>query len=593
MFTRSRVGLGIRPSIGMALCTTALLTGTACAPSPSTDNGPEAQANGGRPNILMVLLDDLGYSDLGTYGGPVSTPTIDGLADEGAQFTNFHTNPVCAPTRASLMTGQDPHRVGLGSMEGLIAPGITPDTPGYKGSLEGTYTGIAELLSRTGYSTYQSGKWHLGLGPQQTPQVLGFDQNFTLYQGGGSHYSDALRTVPGRQEPVDTLSYERNGEPVPELPADFYSTDAYTDEMLDMIESGEDDDRPFFGYLAYTAPHDPLHVPDTELIEKYLNANSGDQDFTELRADRISEMASRGLIDANVDTRWPAQTPDWNTLTGEQKRDLAYRSAVYAAMIEHVDTQLGRIVDHLKNTGQFDNTVVVVASDNGAAGLSPDLYTQQPGAREWLEEHYPLIGNTDSYGAPGSFPVLSLANAQVSSGPFFHTKSTVFEGGTRSPLIVRTPNAGDRNGPRIVDTLAHISDLYPTFADYAGAALVDAEVLAGDSAKPLLDGSADDIGDNLLGLEMFGERAFRDGNSKLVFASPGNGGTGQYALYDLAVDPGETTDLATGNPEEVRRLSELWNRYALENNVIPSDFAAVNAAGDKAAQVIYTMDWAN
>ena len=541
----------------------------------------------------MVLLDDLGYSDLGVYGGPVSTPNIDDLANEGAQFTNFHTSPVCAPTRASLMTGQDPHRVGLGSMEGLIAPGITPDTPGYKGSLEGTYTGIAELLSRNGYSTYQAGKWHLGMGPQQTPQALGFDQNFTLYQGGGSHYSDALRTVPGRQEPIDTLNYERNGQPVFDLPADFYSTDAYTDEMLEMIQSGENDDRPFFGYLAYTAPHDPLHVPDTELIEKYLSAYSGNQDFTRVRADRINEMATRGLIDANVDIRWPAQTPDWNQLTYEQKRDLAYRSAVYAAMIEHVDTQFGRIVDHLKNTGEYDNTVVVVASDNGAAGLSPDLYTQSPGARQWLDDHYPLIGSIDSYGAPGSFPVLSLANAQVSSGPFFHTKATVFEGGTRAPLIVRTPNAGDQDGPRIIDTLAHIGDLYPTFADYADASLIDVEALIGDSAKPLLDGTSNNIGDSLLGLDMFGERTFRDGDSKLVFASPGNGGTGRYALYDLSADPGETTDLAADNPEEVRRLAEFWDRYAMENNVIPSDFAAVNAAGDKSAEVNYTMDWAN
>ncbi|WP_338889195.1 sulfatase-like hydrolase/transferase [Rhodococcus sovatensis] len=565
---------------------------TGCSGSLSSQ-GP-AEVDSATPNILMVLLDDLGYSDIGAYGGSISTPTIDSLAGEGMQFTNYHANPVCAPTRATLMTGQDPHRVGLGSMDGLIAPGVASGSPGYKGSLEGTYIGIAELLSAADYNTYQVGKWHLGMGHGQTPQDLGFDQNFTMYQGGGSHYADALRLVPGRQEPIDTLNYERNSEPVTELPADFYSTDAYTDEMLQLIRNGSSSDKPYFGYLAYTAPHDPLHEPDAALIQKYLDIFIDNNNLETLRAERIENMVDLGLIVADVATRWPAQTPDWDTLTAPQKRDLAYRLAVYAAMVEHVDTQLGRIIDELKTTGEYDNTLIVVASDNGAAGLSEDVYTQSPGAREWLDEHYPLVDDLDSYGKPGSMPTLSLANAQVSSGPFFHTKSTVFEGGTRSPLIVKTPDRGqDGDRPRIVDTLVSVGDLYPTFADYAGAAIVDEHVLVGDSAKPLLDGTSDAIGDELLGLDMFGERAFRDGNSKLVFAAPGNGGTGTYALYDLVVDPGETTDLAASNPQEVQRLAALWDQYALENNVIPSSFVDVNASGDSSAPVYFKTDWAN
>ncbi len=541
----------------------------------------------------MILADDLGYTDLGVYGSKISTPTIDALATEGAQFTNFHTNPLCAPTRAALMTGQDPHRVGLGSMEGLIAPGVTTEVPGYKGSLEGEYTGIAQILADVDYATYQVGKWHLGMGPGQTPQALGFEQNFTMYQGGASHYSDALRLTPGRQEPVDTAAYERNGQPVSELSDSFYSTDAYTDELLNMIDSGNDD-RPFFGYLAYTAPHDPLHVPDTGLVEKYLDTYLDANDFTQLRADRISDMADLGLIEPDVATRWPSQTPEWNALSPEQHRDLAYRLAVYSAMIEHMDSQIGRVVDRLKDSGEYDNTLIVVASDNGASGLSPDIYTQSPGAREWLDKNYPLIGDVASYGKPGSFPVLSLPNAQVSSGPYFHSKGTVFEGGTRAPMIVKTPGAaGEQDGPRIVDTLAYIGDLYPTFADYAGAALVEPEVLIGSSAKQLLDGSSDDIGDEMLGLELFGERAFRDGNSKLVFAAPGNNGTGGYALYNLADDPGETVDLSSSEPDEVERLSELWDKYAADNNVIPADFAAVNAAEEWAAEVSYSMDWSD
>lgn len=568
-----------------------MLAATVGCSASTAENEASEPTQSAPPNILMVLMDDLGYSDIGAYGSEISTPVIDALAGQGAQFTDFHANPLCAPTRAALMTGQDPHRVGLGSMEGAIAPGIPLTTPGYKGSLEGDYTSIAQILSDADYDTYQVGKWHLGTAPDQTPQALGFDQNYTMYEGGASHYADALRLAPGQQPPADQVTYERNGQRIEQLPSDFYSTDAYTDEMLTMIDS--DQDGPFFGYLAYTAPHDPLHEPDTELIKKYFDLYSGTS-AEHLRADRIDAMADLGLVDRNVAIRWPAQTPDPDTLTPEQQRDLTYRLAVYSAMIEHADTQLGRIVDHLKNTGDYDNTLIVVASDNGASGLSPDIYTRAPGARQWLTDHYPLIGDVDSYGEPGSFPVFSLSNAQASSGPYFHTKSTVYEGGTRVPLIVKTPGSpDDQDRPRIVDTFAHISDLYPTFADYASATLVDPDVLSGDSAKPLLDGTTDTIGDDTFGWDMFGERAFRDGDLKLVFATPGNGGTGKYALYDLAADPGETTDLSDEQPEQVQRLSDEWDRYAAENNVIPVDFAAVNAAGDTLAPIFYAMDWAD
>lgn len=593
MFRKMRDRQGMKPSIGMALCTSALLTATiGCSgpASPTNETSPTPRSD--PPNILMVLMDDLGYSDIGAYGSEISTPVIDALARQGTQFTDFHAYSVCAPSRAALMTGQDPHRVGLGSMEGAIAPGIPLNTPGYKGSLEGRYTSIAQILSDAGYNTYQAGKWHLGTGPNQTPQALGFDQNYTMYQGGASHYADALRLVAGQQPPADQVTYEHNGQRIDQLPEDFYSTNAYTDEMLTMIDNGQDEDRPFFGYLAYTAPHDPLHVPDTELIQKYFELYSG-KSVEQLRANRIDAMADNGLINRDVATRWPVQTPEATTLTSEQQRDLTYRMAVYSAMIEHVDTQLGRIVEHLKATGDFDDTLIVVASDNGASGLSSEMYARAPGARQWLTEHYPLIGDIDAYGKAGSFPVPSLSNAQVSSGPYFHTKNTLYEGGIRVPLIVKTPNAAnDQDSPRIVDTFAHISDLYPTFADYAGASLHEPNELSGNSAKPLLDGTTNTIGDDQFGWELFGERAFRDGDLKLVFATPGNSGTGQYALYDLSKDPGETTDLASEQPDQVRRLSDLWDQYAADNNVIPVEFAAVNAASEALAPVIYAMDWA-
>ncbi|MDZ7914885.1 MAG: sulfatase-like hydrolase/transferase [Rhodococcus sp. (in: high G+C Gram-positive bacteria)] len=591
MFNTHSGGRVSQPVAGLSLCASAVLTATVGCSGVTTP--PDASSTTSAPNILMVLLDDLGYADLGAYGGPVDTEAIDSLAASGAQFTDFHAYPVCAPTRAALMTGQDPHRVGLGSMEALIAPGVSKSTPGYKGSLEGEFTSIAQVLSDTGYDTYQAGKWHLGQGENQTPRDLGFDRNFTMYQGGASYYSDAHGLSPNQVEPVDQVTYERDGERVETLPDDFYATEAYTDDMIGMIDSGLEDDRPFFGYLAYTAPHDPLHVPDPGLIDKYLDMYLDNNNYNELRASTIRSMADKGLIGADVDTRWPSQVPDWNSLSGENKLDLAYRLAVYSAMIEYADTQIGRVLDHVKQRGVFDNTLVVVASDNGASGISPEVYTLAPGPENWMTDSYPSTGDIEAYGEPGSFPTLALSNAQISSGPYFHTKASVFEGGHRVPLIVKTPTKdGEAPQPRVVDTLTHISDLYPTFADYAGAQLVQSDRLFGDSAKPLLDGSSVNIGDDVFGLELFGERAIRDGNSKLVFAAPASGGTGSYALYDLEADPGETNDLADDNPAEVQRLARLWDEYAAQNNVIAADFQAVNAAMDRVTALEYSMDWA-
>ncbi len=551
-------------SLRAALCATAVLTVTAvgCTSlAPTADQANTSAQTSEKPNILMILLDDLGYTDLGPYGGDAATPNIDALAQEGLQFTNFHSYSVCAPTRAALMTGQDPHRVGLGSMEGFTAPGVPTTTPGYQGSLDGNYTGIAEILSAADYSTYQVGKWHLGESPEQTPAALGFDQNFTLYDGAASHYDDKLRHAPRGVEPNDTVLYERNGQPVEVLPDDFYSTHAYTDEMLSMIEKGRNSDQPFFGYLAYSAVHDPLHIPDTDLINHYLDIYLGNNDFNDLRKERIDRLVAKGLIAPDTSTRWPAQTPQWGALNPEQQRDLAYRMAVYAAMIDDVDKQIGRIVGYLKETHEYDNTLLVVTSDNGAASASREVYAAKPGAAEWQNEHYPLVGKVESYGQPGSYPTLGLPNAQVSSGPYFHTKTTVFEGGSRVPAIVKTPS-GNVNSPRVVDTFTHIVDLYPTFAEYGRADVEEAYPLFGSSAKPLFDGTSDRVGDDEFGLELFGHRAYRDGNWKLVYAPTPAGGTGTYALYNIDTDPGETTDLIDIHPEIAGQLAEKWDQYA-------------------------------
>lgn len=570
------------PSACLSLCTSAVLAAAAvgCAPQPDDV----------APNILMVLVDDLGYTDFGAYGGNAATPTVDALAQDGVQFSNHHAYPVCAPSRAALLTGQDPHQVGLGSMEGLAPPGVPTTTPGYRGSLEGSFTGIAKVLSDAGYSTYQVGKWHLGDGPGQTPRELGFQHNFTLYDGAASHYEDKLRLAPSPTPPRDTAHYERNGQLIETLPDGFYSTDAYTDELMGFIDQEVDQGKPFFGYLGYTAVHDPLHVPDTELINRYLEQYLDANNFNDLRAQRIAALADRGLIAADVATRWPSQTPDWDTLSPGQRRDLAHRFAVYDAMIEDTDKHLGRLVNHLKQIGEYDNTLIVVTSDNGAAGATRRVYAAMSGGDQWQREHYPLIGDVEAYGRPGSFPSLGLANAQVSSGPYFHTKATVFEGGTRVPLIIKPPGGG--SDPRRVDTLTQLTDMYPTFAEFAGVTLPQNGALAGDSLKPLLDGVSDQVGDDELGMELFGLRAYRDGDWKIVYAPTAMGGTGRFALYNLRDDPGETVDLAAAHPETTRELAQKWDVYAARNGVIPVPFETVEAASG-ISTLMFAADWAD
>lgn len=591
MHTSSRKRSVSARKTGVALGTSLLLTAalSACVNIPSEASSDEAPD---QPNILMILLDDLGYTDLGVYGSEIETPNLDGLAQESTQFTDFHAYPLCAPSRAALMTGQDPHQVGLGSMENLTPPGVPQTTPGYKGSLEGDFTGIAELLGDVGYDTYQVGKWHLGEDEGQTPQATGFHENFTLYDAGASYFSDGYRLSQRTHEPENTVIYERNGTAIESLPEDFFATRSYTDEMIEMVDQSVATENPFFGYLAYTAPHDPLHVENEALIDKYLDVYLDDYNFEELRDERVQRMLELELIDEMPATRWMEQTPDWDSITDEQKKDLAYRMAVYAAVNHEADEQIGRLLDHLQDAGVYDDTLIVVASDNGAAANTHELYVR-PGTEGWHEEFYPRVGDVDSYGLEGSFVSMGLPNAQASSGPYFHAKNTLFEGGTRVPAFIKNPSVTGDNEHRVVDTFAHITDLYPTFVDYAGADSNSSENLLGDSAKPLLEGEADTVGDGEFGWEHFGHRSYRSGEWKLIFAPEAMGGTGEYALYNLANDPGETEDVIEDHPETAKELEQKWDQYAQDNGVEVVDFEEVNAAAPEAAAISLSIDWAS
>src|SRR5690606_17410264 len=420
-----------------------------------------------------------------------------------------------------------------------------------KGSLDGDYVGLPELLKKAGYENFQVGKWHLGHEPQQSPKALGFDHYFTLLDGAASHYHDQ-HGVGLAVSPSGTASYIENGEQVSTLPTNFYSTQFYTQWLIDALDARANNEKPFFAYLAYTAVHDPLHAPE-DLILKYIHLFS--DGFEKIKDERIRGLVKQGLIaDSALVTRWLTGTPSWSELTKSQQVDMAKRMAVHAAMLEYLDKEVGRLIDKLKETGEYDNTLIVVMSDNGAATVPRTFYARNMTELIWQDKAYPLQSLAD-YGKQGSFATLGTYNAQAISGPYFGFKTNLHEGGVRVPMIVKAPGA---NANLVNDQFVHISDLYPTFADYAGINTNDQRGLLGCSLKPVLHGETGQGCHKEFAMGYMGWRAYWSGSWKLVFVSESFGGTGRYALYNLADDPGEVEDLSEQYPDKVKELSEKW-----------------------------------
>lgn len=539
-----------------------------------------------QPNILMILVDDLGYTDIGSYGGNIDTPNIDSLGFDGVRFSNAHVYPSCAPTRAAFMTGKNPHKVGFGSQNNMAPPGVSLSAPGYSGSLEGDFTGLAEILRSAGYNTFISGKWHLGFEDHQSPKALGFDKHYTLLDGAASHYSD-MSAISLFVSPSGQATYTHNGKKIDSLPDDFYSTRNYTEELIKMIRLHEDGDKPFFAYLSYTAVHDPLHAPE-DLIMKYMDEfHDG---FEKLRDERIRNAVKHGLIlDSSITTRWITDTPSWNELTELQRKDMAMRMATYAAMLDFLDAEVGRLIDYLKEIGVYENTLIVFTSDNGAAPVPRTFYARGEQDRKWQSETY-FKQKIEDYGKPHSFPTMGMPNAQASSGPFFAFKTNLHEGGTRVPMIIKAPG---KDHSEISDTYINIADLYNTFADYAGVDITGQSHLLGTSFKPYLTNDNHNIDEREWGMEYMGWRAYRAGDWKLVFVSKPFGGTGKWALYDLSSDLGETVDLSREYPAKVSELSEKWHTFANKNGIIVVPMELVNSVSTSVSEMLLSIDWAD
>lgn len=516
-----------------------------------------------KPNVLLVVVDDMGFSDLGAFGGEISTPNLDRLALSGVRLTDFHTAATCSPTRSMLMTGVDHHLVGLGTMAETLRPGA-PVRPGYEGYLNDRARTLAEIFKLAGYRTMMAGKWHLGKGAGQTPGARGFDRSYTLLDGAGNHFGAAKS---GTADSKMGEHYLEDGKK-PAYPRGIYTADFFTDRILDYVGEAESRNQPFFAYLAFTEPHWPLQAP-LELIAKYRGRyDSGPAAVRDARLKRLVEL---GLIDPAHRPHEMLATRDWSAMPPAERLKAARAMEIYAAMVERVDYNVGRVVARLQASGQLKNTIIVFLSDNGPDGSSAEavlrLLMGQAAASS-------APNDLDNMGTAKSFVAYGQDWAQVGSSPFNRVKGYTTEGGIRVAAFVSGPGV---KGHRIVRTFLHVTDVLPTLLEMTGTPLPnDRSKLApsGKSFASVLGGTTAEIHqDSFVGWELFFGRAIRQNDWKAVRLLPSSplmplGGSDQWMLYDLSKDSGETMDLSAANPEKLKALTDAWDAYAARNGVL-------------------------
>lgn len=594
---------------------------------------PTEAAGPDRPNIVVFMADDMGYTDVGAFGGEIPTPNIDSLATNGMMMTNFHTMPSCSPTRAAFLTGVDDHLNGFGTMGSRIAPAQAGQL-GYEAKLTDRVATVAEVLADNDYHTFVAGKWHMGEAPAYLPPSKGFEKSFILGPGAASHFPDQIGFSPGR--PI--ADYWEDGEWVPTgtLPSDFYSSDFYTSKMISYTESITDG-QPFFAYMAYTAPHGPLHVPtDDTYVQEILSDTMGMYNYQAgwevLRQARFDRMKALGIISNTLDLppRWTLDTavlspiPEWGDLTAEEQAYEAKRMAVYGAMIRHLDDHIGRFIQHLKDTGEYDNTIFVFFGDNGADDLDRTILSSY---QNWFAATG-IDNSIDNIGEPHSFIVLGTPWSQVSSTPFYAAKATVAEGGLRNSFLISYD--GVISPTTRSDAFASIYDLTPTFLDFAGAAHPAGAAVEmpnwdnctheyndrticpmnGRSLRDLLTGTVDDIyeADDYVGFELYGEmnKALYSGDGWKILRmgqdpwgdDPANPTHYYYRdqswkLFNLNEDPRELaeSDLSQDNPQKLQEMIALYNEYERNVGFISADALMGNVTSGSVAT--YTLEISN
>ncbi len=491
-----------------------------------------------KPNIVVILVDDMGFSDLGCFGGEISTPNLDNLAKNGVRFTNFYNTARCCPTRAALLTGLYSHQAGVGHM--------TEDHgwPGYSGHLNDKCVTMGEVLKSAGYFTAMTGKWHVGQNLGTVPWERGFDRTLNA-AAGGFYFPDSPRAK------VFLNGKDLNSADAP-LPKEWYSTDLWTQYGLQFIDEARAKKQPFFLYLAHNAPHFPLQAPEADIARWRGKFKAG---WDKLRAARYQRQIKMGLIDK----RWPLsprlpEVPAWDSLTPQQQERYDNIMAIYAAVVEHMDKAIGDLVNGLKQRGELDNTLILFMSDNGGNAES--------GVRGKLEGDHPGDALSDVY--------VGQCWATLNNTPFVRYKHYTDEGGIATPLIAHWPQgiAKSRKG-KLETQPGHVIDIMATCVDVTGATYPQEfkgkpiTPLQGVSLRPAFAGQNINRAQPIF-WEHEENRAVRDGTWKLVALAKQ-----PWRLYDLKVDRTEQKDLAAAQPERVKAMTAQWEAWAARSQVLP------------------------
>ncbi|MEO0650439.1 MAG: arylsulfatase [Planctomycetota bacterium] len=530
-----------------------------------------------RPNILILIADDMGYSDIGAFGSEIETPNIDRLANEGMSLTNFHVGATCSPTRTMLISGVDNHLAGLGNMHEIMADNQFGQ-PGYEGHLNDSVVSIASVLRDGGYHTYMAGKWHLGGEPGSIPHARGFEKSFALAESGADNW------VEMPYAPIyDRVHYFEDAE-LTSLPTEgYYSTDFYTQRIIDNIEADRGDGQPFLAWIGYQAVHYPHQAPK-DFIDKYDGLY--DRGWEAIRLERLERQQELGIVPVNtrLDTAFEKSgipdwhLPDWDSLSPEEQKFNARRMQAYAGMLDCMDVNIGKLLAYLDDIGELDNTFILFMSDNGA---DPSQLANEEAYRPWYEANYPYTyiedyeGDYSAMGQKGSYVDYGPGWAAAANTPNSYFKTFSTEGGLRAPFIARFP--GQVPGNSTTNAFGYVKDVFPTLLELAGAQHPGASYRGrevhgpdGASAWPLLTGESDAIhaSTEAIGYELAGSSAVFRGDFKLS-RNPAPKGAGNWELYNIVEDPGETIDLAATMPELANELIQAYEAYESQYDVVP------------------------
>jgi len=499
-----------------------------------------------KPNIIIILADDMGYSDINCFGSDIATPNLNAMAGSGLVMTQFYNASRCCPSRASLLTGIYQHQAGVGDMVN------TRPQPAYQGYLNTNCVTIAEALKPGGYNTYMAGKWHVGTAPEHWPVKRGFDHYFGLIDGASSYFQP---THPYRPNQKLTIALDdKPYEPGP----NWYSTDAYADYAVKYIKENKATGKPFFLYMAFTSPHWPLQALPEDI--KRYKGHYVDKGWDKMREERLARMKQLGIVtpETKLSPRDP-HVPEWSSLTPAQKLDWDDKMAVYAAMVDRMDQNIGRIRAALKETGEDQNTLIMFLSDNGASSE----YTTGKGFTNEIN-----AANLKPASDPTSFTSYGFWGANVSNTPMRLFKHWEYEGGTATPFIAYWPNTIKQHDQ--VSKPAHLVDLMATCLDVAGVNYPktynghDILPTEGISLLPLMQRKPWK-GHDALFFEHEGNRAVRQGDWKLVSEYPEN----KWHLYNIKDDRNELNDLAAKYPDRVKAMDERYNAWAAHAGALP------------------------